>query len=164
MTNHFHSIGTNISSMHVILTPLPVILLNKTFFFEWRKTIVNLLIVSYNCFRPIVMVNQISLNILHKNTRTWGMVLTYQKANQHVNVCQFLENVNNIRYKVINNMSMSINKTYGDVNLLILGDALTKLQYWTNWQLQFKKLVKIHIIEFLATTNEKVVHEKITKA
>jgi hypothetical protein len=59
---------------------------------------------------------------------------------------------------------MSINKTYGDVNLLILGDALTKLQYWTNWQLQFKKLVKIHIIEFLATTNEKVVHEKITKA
>ncbi len=130
MTSHFHSIGTNISSMHVILTPLPVILLNKTLFFKSRKTIVNLLTISYNWFRPIdAMVNQISLNNLHKNTKTWGMVLAYQKANQHANVCQFLESVNNIRYRVVNNMSMSINRTFDDVNLLILGDALTKLQY-----------------------------------
>jgi hypothetical protein len=130
MTNHFNSTGTNISSMHVILTPLLVILLNKTFFFKLGKTIVNLLTISYNWFRPTtVMVNQISLDNLHNNTRKWGMVLTYQKANQHADVCQFLESVNNIRYRVVNNMSMFVNKTYGDVNLLILGDALTKLQY-----------------------------------
>lgn len=47
---------------------------------------------------------------------------------------------------------MFVNKTSNDVNPSILGDALTNLN------IKHRKLLKIHILDLLATTNEKIVH------
>jgi hypothetical protein len=78
------------------------------------------------------VVNQTSLNGLqlgleHKNLGHGPSLL---KGQSTWFIFIFLvENVNNIKYSVVNSRLMFVNKTSSDVNPPILGDALTKYRH-----------------------------------
>lgn len=76
---------------------------------------------------------------------------------------QFLKYVEDIKNKVINKKTKPFNNALGDINPLVLGNTLKKLEYIPNWQLHNNLFFKFNISKFLATLDEQITHTKIIK-